>query len=67
MMTIMLLILMEIPEVGSRYTVRQAGCFAAAEIGGSLGAFQPRCFFQSERELPKRTEHAQCGLPDSWC
>ena len=40
MMTILLLILMEIPEVGSRYTGSASGMFfAAAEIGGVLGPF----------------------------
>ena len=40
MMTILLLVLMEIPEVGSRHTGSAGGMFfAAAEIGGVLGPF----------------------------
>jgi len=52
MMTILLLILMEIPKVGSRYAGSAGGMFfAAAEIGGVLGPLSLGILSDNERSF----------------
>ena len=52
MMAILLLILMEIPQVGSHYTGSAGGMFfAAAEVGGVLGPLSLGLLYDTEKSF----------------
>jgi len=52
MMAILLLIMMEIPQVGARYTGSAGGMFfAAAEVGGVLGPLSLGLLYDTEKSF----------------